>query len=35
MDINEAIKLAFEHFQAGKLQQAENISKEIFDLGCQ
>jgi hypothetical protein len=32
MDINKTIKLALEHFQAGNLQQAENICKEILNV---
>jgi tetratricopeptide (TPR) repeat protein len=32
MDIGNAIKSAFEHFQAGNLQQAENICKEIVKV---
>ena len=32
MNISKAIRSAFEHFQAGKLQQAENIYKEILKV---
>jgi Tfp pilus assembly protein PilF len=32
MDINKTIKLALEHFQAGNLQQAENICKEVLNV---
>jgi protein O-GlcNAc transferase len=32
MDINEALQSAFEYFQAGNLQQAENICREILKV---
>ena len=32
MDINESIQLAFKYYQAGNLQQAENICKEIVNV---
>ena len=32
MDINKAISLAFEYFQTGNLQKAEEICKEVLEL---